>query len=60
MLLDEIARHTTKLVTHSSAAAFVAKGTTRVLVREPLRKARRDAMKQRQQKPGRSQQLGHY
>ncbi len=60
MLIDEIARHTTKFVTHSSAAAFVAKSTSRVLVHEPMRRARKDAMKQRQQKPGRSQQLGHY
>jgi hypothetical protein len=60
MLIEESVRISTKFVTHSSAAAFVAKAATRVAIREPMRRARKDAMKSRQQKQQPPPQLGHH
>ena len=47
MFTDMAARHLVKTTTHSVVLAFAAKSTTRLLVREPVRKLRRDAMKSR-------------
>lgn len=47
MFTDMAARHLVKSTTHSVVLAFAAKSTTRLLVREPVRKLRRDAMKSR-------------
>ena len=49
MFTDMLARHLVKTTTHSVVLAFAAKSTTRLLVREPVRKLRRDAMKSRSQ-----------
>ena len=54
MFTDMLARHVTKVVTHSTVAAFAVKGATRLAVREPIRKLRRDAMKSRSSSPGMS------
>jgi hypothetical protein len=63
MLIEEVTRVSTKAITRSSAAAFVAKLATREVVHHTVRKARKDAMKQRNgQKSGNAQQgqLGHH
>lgn len=60
MLLDHIARETVKVTTRSTVLAFVAHTATREAIKEPIKRIRKDLMKNKATTTRtRPRQIGH-